>query len=99
MCEAKDTGLCVCATSDGLPETPAGRQEFLLDLTAPVVGEDEEGQPIRDPEAGIITPEQMRRALDVPYLDDAAGPDKGQPRCGRKKAIPEGTSPPISEEK
>ena len=43
----KDTGLCVCATSDGLPE---------IDPT------------------------------EWPYRDDAAGPDKGQDRCGRKKA-------------
>jgi hypothetical protein len=64
MCEAKNDGLCVCATSDGLPETPAGRLEFLLDLTAPVVGVDEDGLPIRDPKAGAITPEQMRRVLE-----------------------------------
>lgn len=50
MCEPKnETGLCVCATADGLPEV--------------------------DP-------------TELPYRDDAAGPSKWQPRCGRK-ALPD----------
>jgi hypothetical protein len=45
MCAADKNGLCICATSDGLPEV--------------------------DP-------------TEWPYVNDAAGPSKGQPRCGRK---------------
>jgi hypothetical protein len=46
-----------------LPQTPAGRLEFLLDLYAPLV-EQEDGSLERDPEYGLIDEEQLVRMTE-----------------------------------
>ena len=50
-----------------LPETPAGRLEFLMTLRYGPLYEDENGEMVRDESAGgLISDETFRRLLDEP---------------------------------
>ena len=49
------------------PETLAGRLEFLLDLYAPLVEQDD-GSLERDPEQGVISKDDFVRLLEVPEV-------------------------------
>ena len=47
-----------------IPNTPAGRLAYVLDLYAPPVYDDEGNFVGRDPEAGLITREQAMELLE-----------------------------------